>query len=118
MLVRRVIQHQLGDHAQSAPVSFAQKALKIAQRAIGGMNLGVIGDIVTIVAQRRRTEGQQPDRRHAQVLEVVQLLRQAAEVTDAVHYAVEKCAHMDLVNDGILVPRHVRGQVHVVLYAE
>ena len=82
------------------------------------MNVGVVGDVVAVVAQRRGTEGQQPDGGDAQVLQVVELLRQAAEIADAVGHAVEEGADVDFVDDGVFVPGDVRGQVHVVLYAE
>ena len=43
----------------------------------------------------------------AEVLQIVELLRQAAEITVAVAAAVVKRAHVDLVNDRVLVPKPV-----------
>ena len=46
-------------------------------------------------------------RRDAEVLQVVELLRQAAEVADAVAVAVVEGADVDLVDDRVLVPERV-----------
>ncbi len=107
MLVGRVVADQLRDHAQAAAVRLADEDAGVAQGAVGGVDVGVIGDVVAVVEQRRWVEGQQPDRRDAQVLEVVQLLRQTGEVADAVVVAVEEGADVDLVDDGVLVPEGV-----------
>src|SRR3712207_5705097 len=76
------------------------------------MNGGVIGDVVAVVLQRRRVEGEQPDRRDAEVLKVVELPGEAAKVADAVAVAVVEGAHVELVDDRILVPARTsfRGQ--------
>ena len=65
-----------------------RNALKSSQRAVVGMDVGVVGDVVAVVAQRRGIERQQPERGDAEVLQVVELLGQAAEVADAVAVAV------------------------------
>ena len=92
----------------------AQKALEIPQRAVRGMNVGVVGDVVAVVAQWRRAEGQEPYGRYPKVFQVIKLLRQAAEVADAVGDAVEESAHVHFVDDGVFVPRRARGQIHDV----
>ena len=66
----------------------AQELLEVVQGAVGRMDVGVIGDVVAVVAQRRRIERQQPERGDAEVLEVIELADQAAEVADAVAVAV------------------------------
>ena len=105
VLVRRVVHHQLGDDAQLAAVRFFEKRLEVVQRAVLRIDVRVVGDVVTIVLQRRGKERQQPDRRDAQVLDVVEPLGQAAEVADAVAVAVAECAHVQLVDDRVLVPK-------------
>ena len=54
MLVRGVGEDELGDDPQPAPVRFAQEVPEVAQRAVGGMDLAIVGDVVAVVAQRRR----------------------------------------------------------------
>ena len=71
------------------------------------MDIGVIGDIISIVLPRRRRKRQQPDRGHAEVLQIIELLRQAAEIAHAVAVAVVKRSHVQLVDDRVFVPERV-----------
>ncbi len=77
------------------------------------MDRKIIRDIVAVVAQRRRKKRHQPDGIDAQLLKIVELLRQAPKVANAVRVGIEKCADVDLVDDGVLVPelvlRHGQG---------
>ena len=104
MLVGGVRQHELGDDPHAAPVALGQKAPEVAQRPVGGVDLAVVGDVVAVVAQRRRIEGKKPERRHSQPLQVVELLDQSLEVADAVPVGVAEGPHVELVDDGVLVP--------------
>ena len=73
-----------------APVRLVDEAIEVLQRAVARMDVLVVGDVVAVVAQRRRVERQQPQRVDAEALEVVELLGQAGEVADAVVVAVEE----------------------------
>src|SRR5438132_5459497 len=74
------------------------------------MNPRVVRDIVAVILERRRVEGQQPKRADAQVLEVVELLHEPPEVADAVIVAVAEGANVELIDDRVLVPEHVPGR--------
>ena len=52
------------------------------------MNFRVARDIVAIVPQRRRIKRQQPERRDAEILQIVEFFREALEIADAVGVAV------------------------------
>ncbi len=84
-----------------------RKDLKIAQRAVGGMHVGVVGYIVAVVAPGRGIEGKQPDERYAQVLQVIELLGEAAKIAHAVGVAVGESADMDFIDDRVLVPLRI-----------
>src|SRR5262249_22973313 len=107
VLVRGVVQHELGDDAQAAAVGFAQEVLEVGERAVRGVDVRVVGDVVAVVPQRRRVEGQEPERGDSEVLQVVELLGQAAEVADAVPRAVGERADVQLVDDRVLVPEGI-----------
>ena len=77
VLVGGVVDHQLGDHPQAAAVRLAQEAPEVAAGAVGGMDVGVVGDVVAVVAQRRGVERQQPEGGDAEVRQVVELAGQA-----------------------------------------
>src|SRR5262249_5082665 len=69
------------------------------------------GDVVAVVAERRRIEGQQPQGIDAEPLQIIEPPGQARKVADAVVVAVEEGADVRLVDDGVLVPEaisHVR----------
>ena len=68
------------------------------------MDRAVVGDVVTVVPQGGREEGQQPQARDAQIAKVVQLLDEAGKIADPVIVAVVERADVQLVNDGVLKP--------------
>ena len=111
VLVGGVVDDQLGDHAQAAPVRLAHERAGSprACRSAGG-RCGSRRCRSRRRLQRRRIERQQPDRVDAEVLDVVELLRQAAEVADAVVVAVEERLDVQLVDDRVLVPERVVGR--------
>src|SRR5438270_12056451 len=67
MLVRRMVQHQLGNHLQATALGFAHEALKIFQRAIRTVHIRVIGYVISVILKRRWAEGQTPDGGNAQI---------------------------------------------------
>ena len=107
MLIGGVVEHHFDDHPYAALVGSLEKRLEVLESAVTRMDRTIIGDVVAVVAQRRREKRHQPDSIDAQFLQVVELLRQAAEIADAVRVAIEKCADVDLVDDGVLVPELV-----------
>ena len=78
--------------------------LEIMQRAVVRMDAVVIGDVVAVVFQRRRIEGQQPERRDAEVLEIIEFFGKPLEVADAVAVAVAESAHVNFVEHRVFVP--------------
>ena len=107
MLVGGVIHHHLDDHPQTAIVRAVQECLEILESAVAGMNGVIIRDVIAIIAKRRGIKGQQPDGVDAQLLQIIEALRQARKVADAVAVAVIERAHVQLVNDGVFVPQAV-----------
>ena len=76
-----------------------------------GLMLAVVGDVVAVVAAGRGIERQQPQRGDAEVLQVVELLGQAGEVADAVVVAVGERLDVKLIDDRVLVPELVAGEL-------
>ncbi len=60
VLVRGVVDDQLGNDAQAAAVGLAQQEFAIGQAAVDRVDVGVVGDVVAVVLQRRRVEREQP----------------------------------------------------------
>ena len=105
MLVGRVIDDELGDDPDLAPLRFLDEAVEVLQRSVGGVNVLVVGDVVAVVLERRRIEGQQPERIDAEPLEIRELAGQARKIADTVGRTVDKGPHMRLVDDRVLVPQ-------------
>src|SRR6185437_526780 len=107
MLIGGVIYNQFDDYLQTAVVSGRQKGLEIRDRAIHRMNAGVIGNVVAIVLQRRREKRQQPQTSDAEILKIIKLLKEPGKIADSIRIAIFKCTDVELVNDGIFVPKRV-----------
>ncbi len=104
VLVGGVVDDELGDHPQAPPVRLGDEGAQIPHLPVGRVDRPVVGDIVAVIAQRRGIEGQQPERRDAELLDVVQALHQPGEVADAVIVAVLERLDVKLVDDRVLVP--------------
>ena len=86
----------------------AHEGAEVAQRAVVGVDLGVGRDVVAVVAQRAGVEGQQPDGGHAEVGDVVELLRSGPRSRPC-RRPCESYERLDveLVDDRVLVPERV-----------
>ena len=111
VLIRGVIEYQLGDHPQPALVRLAEEGAKIVQRSVFRVYAVIVGDVVAVVPPGRRIERQEPDRGDPEVLKIVEFAGQAAEIADPVVVRVVKRADVKLIDDGILVPKRT-GVLH------
>jgi hypothetical protein len=82
-----------------------RKTLEILQRPIGRVHPGIIGDVVPVVFEWGWAEGQNPDGRDAEVLEIIQFLGQAPEVSHPIPVAVRERPHVELVDDPVRLYR-------------
>ena len=83
------------------------EALEVVERAVDRVDRGVVGDVVAVVPERRRIEGEQPDAGDAEVLQILELLGQPREVADAVVVAVVERANVGFVDDRVFVPKRI-----------
>ena len=111
VLVRCVIDDQLGDDAQVAALGLLHEAAEIPHRAEGGIDVAVVGNVVAVVAAGARIERQQPQRGHAEVAQVVEPLGQPGEIADAVAIAVAERLDVQLIDDGVLEPQAIVGSL-------
>ena len=73
MLIARVIQHKLRNHAQPDLMSGIQELFEIVQGAVGRVYGEIVGNIISVVLERRRVERQKPDGGNAKIFEIIQL---------------------------------------------
>ena len=107
VLVRGVIDDQLGDDADAAVVRGLDEGLEAARGAVGRVDPAVVRDVVTVVTQRRGIERHHPDRGGAELLYVIELLRDPDEIADAVVGRIEEALDVQLVDDRVAVPLRV-----------
>ena len=104
MLVGRVVDDEVDHHADAPLASQAEKIHEVSEGAEARIDIVVVGDVVAVVAIRRRMKGQQPHARNAQGVQVVHARRETREVADAVAIGVLKGLDVDRVDDRVLVP--------------
>src|SRR5690606_20025990 len=109
MLIGGVVDDQFNDDPKAAPFRLCQEAAEVRHRTEGGIQLAVIGNVIAVVEPRAFVEGQQPKRRHAERLQVIEPAGQTGKIPDAIAGAVGESFHMQLINDGILVPGRIAG---------
>ena len=109
MLVRSVVHHQIHHQLDPTLMQPDQQLLPVGQGAEVIHDRPVVADIVPVVVVGRLVDGRQPDDVDAEILQIVELADDPAQVADAVAVAVAKAARVDLVNDAFFPP----GLVHV-----
>src|SRR5262249_37322232 len=107
VLIRCVVDNQFGNDAQIALMRGVQKRSEILERAENRIDVEVIGNVVAVVSQWGWIERQQPDRGDAEFLQIIQLFHETAKVAHAVAIAVAKGFDVQLVDDGVLVPKRI-----------
>ncbi len=107
VLVGGVVDNQFDNNFQISVVGFFDECLQLLNVAVGRIDAVIVSNVVAVVAQRRGVERQQPDGRHAEVFEVVQLFHDALEITDAIAVAVAKGLDVEFVYNGIFVPMQI-----------
>jgi len=117
VLIAGVVDDQLDHDLHVAGVGFVEELLEVGDGAVGGIDVGVVGDVVAVVAEWRGEEGENPEAGDAKILEVVELGDEALEVADAVGVGVGEGADVQLVDDRVFVPEWVgdaAGFLHVL----
>ena len=80
---------------------------EVIEGPVARMNVAVVGDVVSVVAERRWKERQQPEAGDAKAFEIVEFLDEPWEVADAVRVAVVERLDGQLVDDRALVPEGI-----------
>ena len=104
MLIGGVVHHEIEDDTDVSLLGFALHLIEVSQRAVHGIDVFVIGNVVAEVYLRRREARRDPDGIHAEILQVIELGRDSVEVADAVIVAVGEASRIDFVEDSVLPP--------------
>src|SRR6478609_6997926 len=104
MFVAGVRQYLVQNDLEPAIMRTLQQGLEILEGAVIGMDIPIVGNVIAPVAVGRRMNRRQPDRIHAQSLDVIELCRQAGEIALPVTIAVAETADIDLIDRGATPP--------------
>ena len=80
---------------------------EIAERAVARIDAVIVGDVVAVVSAGRRLKRHQPDRRHAEPVQIVEPPHQSLEIADAVAVGIHIGADGQAIDNGVLVPEIV-----------
>src|SRR5260370_13121544 len=104
VLVGGVVDDEIENDFYVALFAFGDETIEIRERAVHGIDIFVVGDVVAEIDLRGREARRNPDGVDAEVFEVIEFRGDALEVADAVVVAVGEAARIDLVEDGVLPP--------------
>src|SRR4051812_7696601 len=107
MLIRGVVDDELGNDPEAATVRLVDKHLEVFARAVLRVDVVIIGNVIAVILTGRRVERQEPDGVHPQVLDVVQLLGEPGEVAYAIVVSIIERPDVYLINDSVLVPKRI-----------
>src|SRR5690242_5475307 len=102
-----MVQHHFDDDADTPLVRGVQECLEVIEGPVCGIYGTIVGNIVTIVAQRGRKKRHEPDGIDTEFLQVIEFLRQSAKVAITIAGAVIKSSNVDLIDNCVLVPKRV-----------
>ena len=105
MTVRRVVHDEVDDHPNATCPSRAYEFDEVAMGSEARVDAEEIGDVVAVVLAGGRIEGHQPQACHAEVVEVLDALRHAADVPRAIPVPVVKGLDVRAVEDRVLPPQ-------------
>ncbi len=104
VLIAGVVRDQVEQDADAAPPGLVDQGVEIVEGAEVGVDVAVVGDVVTPVTVGRDGDGREPDPGDAQFGQVVQPADDAREIAGAVPVRVGERTRVDLVEDAAVPP--------------
>jgi hypothetical protein len=99
MLIGRVVDDKIDEHADAALLGAVSEFDEIAERSKSRIDIVVIGDVVAVVLARRFLERHQPDPRDAETMQIVEAPHEALEITYAIGVRVHVSGGRQAVDD-------------------
>src|SRR4029450_9439022 len=84
MLVGGVVHYKIDQNANAALLCAVGKLNEIAEGAISGIDIVIVGNVVAIVPARRSLKRHQPNRGHAQSVQIIEAAHESWEITDPI----------------------------------
>src|SRR5579883_3124713 len=99
-----MVNHIIHDDADMALFGLLRETVKIRQGAVHGVDILVIRYVVAEIHLRRWVAWRNPDGVNTQVMQIVELGRNALQIADPVVVAVGKAARINFVEHRVLPP--------------
>jgi len=110
-----MVHHKIQDDADIPLFSLILEPVEIGQRAVHGVNIFVIGNVVAEIDLGRGKTGGDPNGIDAKIFQIVELRGDAVQIADAIIGAVGKAAGINLVKNRVLPPLVAFGVYGLVL---
>ncbi len=115
VFARAVVDDEVDHDGDAALLGGGHEGLEVVGRAVVGLDRPIVGDVIPVIAGRLG-DGHQPEAGHAQivvrggvaVVEVVEALREPAQIADTVAVRVGETSDEHLVEDAVGPPRDGR----------
>ncbi|SBL41070.1 Uncharacterised protein [Klebsiella oxytoca] len=104
MLGRSVVQHHIQHDTNSSRLRLSHQLVEIVQRAVGGVDSGIVGHIVAVIHLRRDIERRQPDSVNAKLLQIVEAGGDTAQIAGTGAGRILETLRIDLINNAVLPP--------------
>jgi hypothetical protein len=79
-----VVEHHVEHNMQIVLLRLGQQMVEILERSVLRIDCFVVGDVIPEIDLRRWIDGREPDGVHAEMLQIVEVLRDAVQVANAV----------------------------------
>ena len=99
-----VIYDQIQDHIHAPLPRLPQEFLHLRICPENRINLVIVADIIPLVDKRRLITGAYPQNIHPQILQVIQLFDDSAQISDPVSIGIHKTLGVDLIDDLVVPP--------------
>ncbi len=107
MLLAGVVGHNVHEDVDAAPARLGDEPVEVVHGAELGRDGAEVRHVVAPVGVGGHGDRREPDAVHAEPCQMVEVLGDARDVTDAVGVAVSEGTWIDLVQDAGLPPRFV-----------
>ena len=104
MLIRTVVHHKIENNPHAFLLALRHHGIEVLQRPIHRIDILVIRYVIPEIHLWRREAGRNPNRVHAQVVQVPHFRFDTLEISNAVVVAVSKAARIELVKHRTLPP--------------
>ena len=104
MLIGAVVVDEIHDDAHIALLCLGDQFLHVGECAELGIDACVVTDVVAVVDHGRGIDGGEPERTCAELLQIVELLGDAAQIARAAARGIVEALRVDLVDSGVLPP--------------